>query len=529
MPSFPPSVTVDFACYQRSGDNLFWPRYPNGDKPFPGIFGQAAVDAQGSGTLTSPKPLAGSASVATAVTAALTTGGGGGHTRFWNPGLWGDANTVVFNGQTVASRISSELSIVKARADCIGYCMFITWAAIETAQDVYQFSQFDDCYNSLAAAGKRMLVIPEVGAFSSSHPGTTDASILPLYLQQDPATYGQAGYRVAGVVTTVSGRSGWYGGDGNGTTYAAQLHNTNVGNRFIKLIQAIANWANSKPLFDGIIFGENSFWVGANSDNGGGASYSDAKATATQNALIQASVAAFTKANVVYENTFMQTVTPTQVLENSLIQEKAMPGQTDLYGHMYITYRNSPSGTVFGWGQQAYAGQLGPGSTAPITNWKAQGVRFLTEIQAPDLGAYSGVAGGTFNFPFASAPNVGDTTSQVSPSFNGGKWPNGSNYNVRFSDGSSRKGTVSDGKTFVWSAAISASGLTNIGICHMGGTDGFTPQDLADSYNLDYGAAYVLMTVIPDNATYLPVDRRWTNVMNVLTVNKPATAYPTNY
>jgi hypothetical protein len=589
----PVASQVEISIFKTSFDGLYWGRYPNGDKPS-GDGGAAAVGVNASASLTTKVKLSGGGSVASAVAATLS-GGGGGATRVWNPGIYMDSNTVIFKGQTAASRIASELSTAISTNGCVGHCAFITWSCLEPSQDTYNTAILDEIYNTLSPSGKRMMIIIEVGAFTSTHPGTNDDSILPLYLQQSVSTYGQAGWRITSasmtaapaagatsatlssswqansgsytfkfgdgetktvtatkgstaiswsggltaaqtsttvtfsVITQPAGVSGWSGGDGNGNTYAAQLHRTSVMARLIKCVQQVATWANSKPLFEGIVYGENSFWIGANSANGStGSGYTDSASTVTQTSLMQATVAALTTANCFYENTFMQTSTPCQDLETTIVQSQATPGQTDLYGHMYITYRNSPSGTLFGWGQQAYVAQRATGSTATLTNWKAAGVRFLTEIQAPDLGAFGGIAGGSFTFTLASAPAAGATSAQISPSFNNGKWPNGVGYSIRFSNGTIRSCTVTDGKTLTWSGGL-GSAATVTATCSMGGSNGFTPQDLADSYNLDYGASHVLLTFIPDSATYVPADRRWTQAFAVLKANPPNGAYPTNY
>lgn len=446
-----------------------------------------------------------------------------------NPGFYGDGNTVISGSQDPVSRVAFEMNLVISTVGCLGYCVFMTWGALETAQDTYAISKLDALYTYLTTHGgtpKRMALIPEVGEFTSSHPGSSDGSTLPLYLQNNVGLYGQAGYRLAGVTTTPAGASGWWGGDGNGTTFCAQLHRTSVMNRFIKLIQAIAAWGDSKPFFECMMLGENSLWVGANSSNGGGSGYSDAAATTTQISCMQASTAAFPHTDVIYTNTYMFTVSPAQDLEDDIVNNRNTPGQTDSMGHTRINYGG---GILTSWGVAAYAGQLLAGSTASVTNWRDSGVHLTSEIQAPDLGAFGGIPSGSAyaNVPITfSGPVLTGVTSAVIT--NPTSWPNGTGYNVKFSNNTTRICTVANNHTMTWSPGIS-SDCTASATVHQGNADGWSPQDLCDAHNLDYKSNRVFLAVIPDSVTYVPIDRRWSQASAIFIANyNPQTSYPTN-
>lgn len=446
----------------------------------------------------------------------------------WNAGFYGDGNTVISGSQDPVSRVAFEMNLVGATAGCLGYCAFMTWGAYETAQGVYATDKLDALYTYMTthfATPKRLSIILEVGAFTTTHPGTTDGSTLPLYLQQNVGLYGQAGYRVSGVLTQPSGASGWWGGDGNGNTYCAQLHRTSVMNRFIALIQSVAAWAADKPFFEDIIIGENSLWVGANSANGGGSGYSDAAATTTQISFMQNVVPASPTKNIVYVNTYMQTITPAQNLETDIVNNGCTPGQTDTMGLTQINFRGN---NLTSWGVAAYAGQQLSGSTATVTNWRDNGVHLITEVQAPDLGAFGGIsAGSTANVSITfSAPVLTNATSAsiVSPA----SWPNGTGYNVKFSNNTTRLCTVANNRTFTWSPGVS-SDCTTAATVHEGGADGWSPQDLVDAINFAYKAAKCYVAVIPDSVTYVPIDRRWSNVSAVFLANPLInTSYPVN-
>lgn len=437
----------------------------------------------------------------------------------WNPGFYADGNTVISNGQDPVSRVGFEMDLAKSTNGCLGYWAFVTWAAVETAQGVYNTALLDTIYNYLNP--KLMGLIVEVGAFTSTHPGSSDGSTLPLYLQNNQALYGASGYRVGGVLTQPAGASGWWGGDGNGNTYCAQLHRASVMNRFILMMQAIAAWGDTKSRFEILIMGENSLWVGANSANGGGSGYTDALATATQTSLIQALDAAFPHTNVAYSNTFMQTVTPAQQLETTIVTNGLAPGNTDSRGHTFIN-----GGTLPTWGVAAYAGVQLAGSSATVTNWRDQGVHLMTEVQAPDLGAFGGVSGGSVPVTFTAPVLTGALSAVVaSPT----SWPNGTGYSIKFSNNTTRVCTVSNNHTMTWTPAIS-SDCTNAATCSQGGANGWSPQDLVDAHNLDYKASHVAVAVIPDSATYVPIDRRWSQASAVWIINGlTTTSYPSNY
>lgn len=514
-------------------------------------------------------------------------------TKKWNPGYYGDGNVVLTSGGSLATVLPETNIVGSSPAGIHGYVVFLSWSAYETAQGVYNNALLDSIYNQLAgyAIPRRMAIILEVGAFTSTHPGVNDKSILPLYIQQNVATYGQAGWRITfatltaapavgatsatltsswpapsqtvstrfgtgetknvvytqgstsisfpamiatqtsttinfSVTTQPAGISGWWGGDGNGHTYAASLHRPNVMARYIAAINAMGAWGDSKPLYEATMIGENSFWIGANSTNGGGSGYTDTASTTQQLSLMDAGQASHPHTIFQYENTFMQTITPCQNLETPIVTKGCLPGQTDSRGLTYITGNGGTQLPT--WGVSAWAGQLGSGSTATVTNWRGQGVPLFAEVQAPDLGAFGGVSGGTVSITFTAAPNA--ATSAVISS-NGGYWPNGIGYNVRFSNNSQRNCNVADSKTFTWTGAL-ATGLTNAGSVFEGGANGWTPQDIADAMRSPQGftASHCCVAVIPDNATYVPIDRRWTQATTVFLASPlNHLAYPSNF
>jgi hypothetical protein len=333
----------------------------------------------------------------------------------WNPGYYGESNTVVRAGGTI-SRVQQELDMVGAKPGIQGYLFLTTWGALEPTQGNYDFTLLDSIYKRLTtgyATPKRMALTVEVGGFTSTQPDNNDGSILPLYLQRN-SVYGAAGTRVGGTTKNVPGAFGWWGGDGNGHTYAAQLHRASVMERYIALIKAIGAWGDSKPYFEAIVFAENSLWIGANNNNGSGSGYSDTDSTIQQQALIKAAVAAFPTTNVVYENTFMATPTPTQNLEAFLIANRAAPGQTDTLG---LSYAQARGGWPGSWGMATVIGYPVKGSSYSGPDYRTQGVRTMIEVQAPDLGAFGGLAAARGGFAVADICAMANQIAQASHVF----------------------------------------------------------------------------------------------------------------
>jgi hypothetical protein len=280
---------------------------------------------------------------------------------------------------------------------------------------------------------------------------------------------------------------------------------------------------NSLELFDVLIFQENSFWIGAVATNGSGSGYSDALATTAQTNWCNAATAALPNKNVSFENTFMNLVTACQQFESILINAQCMPGQTDSRGQTFI---NANNGTLPTWGMAAFGGVQLSGSTATVKDWRALGVHSCCQIEAPDLGAFGGVSGGNVPITFTAAPLVGATSARIAS--NGGYWPNGTGYVVRFSDNGTRTCTVADTKTFTWSGGLGS--VTASANCVQGGSNGWTPQDIADAVNDGLSCAYAFLCVIPSSATYVAVDRRWPQASaTVLASPIVNVSYPTNY
>lgn len=291
----------------------------------------------------------------------------------WNPGHYMASNNNMHNGDPISS---TELHNLAPYPNIIGYRMFAYWQALQpTSQGVYDWGVIDRTLAALAAMRPpRHLVVailPGIVNFTPPLDGRAIRSALPTYILNDP-TYG---------VSPVAGSYGWWGGTGNGNTAVAALYRPAVMNEYIKLIQALGQRYDSNPLFEGVIFPETSWVIGASADNGA-PDYSDDSFSAEIVAWLKAATAAFPSTNIAVANTYLQYPTATQQLEQTIINGRGLPSTADTFGA-------SLAGTIakLSWGIQAYAGSTAAGSTYSGPDYRPQ-TRFWADIQAPDLGAY---------------------------------------------------------------------------------------------------------------------------------------------
>jgi hypothetical protein len=303
----------------------------------------------------------------------------------WAPGHWAESDTVIFaSGGSVATVKGEAAQVTDVLANIRGFLILITWGAIEPIQgDISQgISYIDQVLTSLPAS-KNFMVLVEVGAFTQTHAGTNDFSIVPAYIQQNVSLYGQAGYRVGGITTQPSGVSGWWGGEGNGNTYAAQLFRPNVNAAFTNACALLCAHYAPNPRFHGIVYGENSFCIGAGTTNGV-SGYSDTQMTLMQQNWCNAMLAAAPQISVIFENTFMFASGPTQDFENWMIDNRVAPGCSDSFG---LTYSNAHGGAPFNWGLQAMCGFQVGSPTTTIRDRRSE-CRAMCEIQATDMGFF---------------------------------------------------------------------------------------------------------------------------------------------
>ena len=291
----------------------------------------------------------------------------------WNPGHYMASNNNLHNGDAISS---TELNNLSPYQNVIGYRMFVYWQALQpTSPGVYDWTVIDNTLAALAAMSPQrhlvVAVLPGIMNFTPPLDGNAIKGAVPTYILNNSA-YGPS---------PIAGSFGWWGGTGNGNTAVAALYRPAVMNEYIKLIQAMGARYDSNPLFEGVIFPETSWVIGASADNGA-TDYSDASFSAQIATWLRAATAAFPSTNVAVANTYLQYPTATQQLEQTLINGRALPSTADTYGE-------SLAGTMskLAWGIQAYTGVTASGSSYSGPDYRSE-TRFWADIQAPDLGAY---------------------------------------------------------------------------------------------------------------------------------------------
>lgn len=309
----------------------------------------------------------------------------------WNPGHYTEFDTKL-TGIAVAGRdlsgITTEIDFMKSLPNVLGYMIGVTWSNLQiaagTAAGSFTWTNLDTIINYIKAAGKRYCIQVIAGDFSNSHPNGSTAYI-PAFIQNgNTALYGTAGYRVGGVTTVVAGASGWWGGDGNGTTYGPALWRPNVMVEWINLHAAIGNRYDSDPAFEAIWQGEDSFYAGTGADNN--SDYNDTTMLNNWKSFLNSECGVggvpgtFPTTNVGFSETFLQfqvnSIALTNYITNGVFtSHPPVLGQTDSLGAVQRS-------AIHTWGTQTYTGALGS-----LGDRRSTG-RFMAEIQAPDIGIF---------------------------------------------------------------------------------------------------------------------------------------------
>jgi len=303
----------------------------------------------------------------------------------WNPGHYMASGAVLYAGSTL-STVQAEMDDLNGWDKILGYRVFITWGALETAKGQYDFSLLDAILNRLKThydKPKRLVIALLPGRWGGTM-GDNDKRALPLYLQQS-SEYGPS---------PVSGRYGWWGPNSGGKStgaYSAALYRPAVMDRFIALVRALGAHYDNDPYFEAIMIQENSWIVGM----WPGAPDYSATSTAplTQfKRLLTASTDAFPHTNVVMENTWLATVTPTIQLTQWMIANRIQPGTADVLGQSAFDNHNYSSALC--WGLQAYLGIANGG--IPALDLRPQ-ARAMVDVESAELsGNYFAKYGGPF-------------------------------------------------------------------------------------------------------------------------------------
>lgn len=338
----------------------------------------------------------------------------GGFAKKFNPGHYANFNTT-FTGNTTfsGSQVQAEMHAIAPYPNVLGYHAKIEWGALEPiagptditptypkgyASGATLIKQMRD-YLGAMTPPRRLVIYAGLGYVTSTHPSLNDFSVFPQWLQTD-STFGPsggAGYRIKnadGTFTTtrVSNRFGWWGagvGQG-GNTSTFSFSRPAVLARWIKLWQTLGDYFDSDPLIEGIDFAENSFTRGCQ-QLGQCPDFDLATFYQAEKDFMTAVAPHWPQTTFQWQNTFENNAADTQATLDWMMANNMDWGATDTLGYTYYTnHKNSTGQNVpYGQGTQAMLGLVTPGST----NYVAQNRLVAMEVEAPDVGAYGGLAG----------------------------------------------------------------------------------------------------------------------------------------
>jgi len=307
----------------------------------------------------------------------------------WNPGHYMASDGIMYPGRNV-SQFMNELKDLNYD-NIIGYRVFTTWGALETAQDQYDFSALDGVLQYLKTHydKPKHLVVAILPASFGTNLGSNDGRVIPMYIQTN-SVYGPS---------PTPGRYGWWGASSNGkstSAYSAALWRPAVMNRFIKLMQAMGAHYNNEPYFEAVMFQEDSGPPGAAVANPKAGDYSVSAMVTQYQSMLSAMVAAFPNTSVVFENTWGVNNTPaTQDLEVWMVQHRIAPGSADVLGQSAFDYKDNR--VYLNFGMAAYLGVGTTGTPYGGGDLREQS-RAMLDVEPSDMaGTYFSRWGGPFS------------------------------------------------------------------------------------------------------------------------------------
>jgi len=300
----------------------------------------------------------------------------------WNPGHYMASDTKLTAGRTI-STVQPEMDNLNNQNAILGYRVWVSWGALEPTQGNYNFATLDAVLARLKTAynqPKRLVI--GLWLYSQGSMGNSDASIVPLYIQQNSA-YG---------ASPVAGSYGWWGQSSNGVStgmYAPALYNPPVMARFIALVQALGKHYDSDPNVEAIYFQEDATIAqAASSFKPADPNYSDSAWLAQLELMLKAATAAFPTTSVAMANSWFNRPASGVALEQWMAANRIAAGTPDSWGQSAITaYGTSHLSD----GIQTYLGVDPNGGTVDLRPKMAA----MLEVQSPDIvGPYFGNYGG---------------------------------------------------------------------------------------------------------------------------------------
>jgi hypothetical protein len=295
----------------------------------------------------------------------------------WNPGHYMLSNFVLTPSNHGLPGAQTQLDLCGSTANFLGYCLQLSWGAIETALNTYDFSLIDPFFNSLKgyATPKRLVLCVNWGTPFAVSNSVTSGVWIPSYITTNVGTYG------AGQDGTHSGY--WGVPSGSNLSYAAAVHRSAVMNRFIALVQAIATHYGSDQYFEGVLFLEN---AGTSSNLQGAADWSWSAFNTQYTNCATAGVAAFPKCNIAVGNNYDSDRPGTAAfMAQVVVASRAGYSGPDLFGATAESVHGVDNGNT--WGQNVVKGRAWNGSVwvngaGPTYKGK---IPIMQMIQQPEL------------------------------------------------------------------------------------------------------------------------------------------------
>ena len=311
-------------------------------------------------------------------------GGGGGSSGSikWNPGHYMASDTKLQPGRTL-SWVLPEMDNLNNQDAMLGYRIWVTWSALEPTKGNYDFSTLDAILARLKTGyNKPKHLVIGMWLYGQGSLGRNDSSIVPLYIQQDPA-YG---------ASPVAGSFGWWGKNSNGAStgmYAPALYNPPVMARFIALIQALGKHYDSDPNVEALYIQEDATIAQAASafppiDP----NYSDSAWLGQLQTMLTAATAAFPTTNVVMANSWFNRPKWGVQFEQWMAANRIATGSADTWGQSAI---NAYGTSHLSDGVQTY---LGVDPNGGMTDLRPK-MTAMVEVQSPDIAGpyFSGYGG----------------------------------------------------------------------------------------------------------------------------------------
>jgi len=312
----------------------------------------------------------------------------------WNPGHY-MASEGILTGYGKLSDFTPEMDDLNNYDNILGYRLFVSWGALESAEGTYNFSVLDAMLKRLQTQyhkPKRLVIALVPGTFVGNGIGNNNGASIPVYLQQNPV-YG---------ASPVPGSYGWWGQSSGGAStgsYSAAIWRPAVMDRLIALVKALGEHYDAQTNFEALMFQEDSWVVSeATTFSPAAPDYSDSGLITQMQRLLTASTAAFPHTSIVMENTWVNPASGAQSFEQWMVKNRVVPGSADTLGGTAFKKGYATAANGLAWGLQAYMGIQASGSNWSPVDMRSQ-THAMMDIEGADIaGTYYASWGAPYGF-----------------------------------------------------------------------------------------------------------------------------------